>query len=207
MTYGWAILTIAIVLVALFSLNFFSGSSLLGKLCIASPKQGSSLSMRTFKAQSAMEYLMTYGWAILTIAIVLGALFSLGVFSGSSLLPTSCKTGPGYYCQNPTLLSNGLLTFSFGQNTGANEYNAIIYVEPQSQLPGPSSPFFSSNYTNIGTFGLGQIVTPSITISAFSGKPRGTQFTGYVWLSYNRSSSTGTSNLLEKVATIMVKVS
>jgi len=27
------------------------------------------------KAQSAMEYLMTYGWAILIIAVVLGALF------------------------------------------------------------------------------------------------------------------------------------
>ncbi|MGC8662475.1 MAG: hypothetical protein ACP5RT_01670, partial [Candidatus Micrarchaeia archaeon] len=30
------------------------------------------------KAQSAMEYLMTYGWAILIIAVVLGALFQLG---------------------------------------------------------------------------------------------------------------------------------
>ncbi len=33
------------------------------------------------KIQSAMEYLSTYGWAILIIAIVLGALYSLGVFS------------------------------------------------------------------------------------------------------------------------------
>ncbi len=29
-----------------------------------------------------MEYLMTYGWAILIIAVVLGAFFQLGVFSG-----------------------------------------------------------------------------------------------------------------------------
>jgi hypothetical protein len=29
-----------------------------------------------------MEYLMTYGWSILIIAVVLGALFQLGVFSG-----------------------------------------------------------------------------------------------------------------------------
>jgi hypothetical protein len=32
----------------------------------------------SFKAQSAMEYLMTYGWAILIIAVVLAALFALG---------------------------------------------------------------------------------------------------------------------------------
>jgi len=38
-------------------------------------------------AQSAMEYLMTYGWAILIIAVVLGALFQLGVFNASSFSP------------------------------------------------------------------------------------------------------------------------
>jgi hypothetical protein len=34
--------------------------------------------MKGMKLQSAMEYLMTYGWAILIIAIVMVALFSLG---------------------------------------------------------------------------------------------------------------------------------
>ncbi len=33
------------------------------------------------KAQSAMEYIMTYGWAILIMGVVLAALFQLGVFS------------------------------------------------------------------------------------------------------------------------------
>ena len=55
------------------------------------------------RAQSAMEYLMTYGWAILIIAVVLGALYSLGVFNGISFAPKasagSCQvfrpSGPG----------------------------------------------------------------------------------------------------------------
>ncbi len=34
-----------------------------------------------------MEYLMTYGWAILIIAVVLGALFQLGVFNASIFAP------------------------------------------------------------------------------------------------------------------------
>ena len=38
-------------------------------------------------SQSAMEYLMTYGWAILIIAIVLVALFSLGVFNRANFSP------------------------------------------------------------------------------------------------------------------------
>ena len=44
------------------------------------------------KLQSAMEYLMTYGWAILIIAIVLVALFSLGVFNSANFAP---KAPPG----------------------------------------------------------------------------------------------------------------
>ncbi len=55
------------------------------------------------RAQSAMEYLMTYGWAILIIAVVLAALFSLGVFNTANLgpraQPGSCHVfrpgGPG----------------------------------------------------------------------------------------------------------------
>ena len=43
--------------------------------------------MATFKIQSAMEYLMTYGWAILIIAVVLGALFGLGFFNSANLAP------------------------------------------------------------------------------------------------------------------------
>ena len=164
---------------------------------------------KRLKAQSAMEYLMTYGWAILIIAVVLGALFSLGVFGGSSLLGTSCVASPGYYCQNPVLSASGALTFSFGQNTGATEYNAIIYVEPQSQSPSSSLPSFFSgtNFTSVGNLTSGQTINPTISISGFNGKPIGTPFTGYVWLVYNSMSPSGQANLISKVATIVVKVS
>jgi hypothetical protein len=45
------------------------------------------------KSQNVMEYLMTYGWSILIIAVVLGALFQLGVFGGQSFAP---KAQPGF---------------------------------------------------------------------------------------------------------------
>ncbi|MDE1851709.1 MAG: LamG domain-containing protein [Candidatus Micrarchaeota archaeon] len=41
------------------------------------------------KSQSAMEYLMTYGWAILAIAIVMVSLYSLGIFNVGTLQPTA----------------------------------------------------------------------------------------------------------------------
>ena len=36
--------------------------------------------MRGRKGQSAMEYLMTYGWAILIVIVVVAALYAMGVF-------------------------------------------------------------------------------------------------------------------------------
>ena len=44
------------------------------------------------KLQSAMEYLMTYGWSILIVAVVLGALAYLGVFNPLYFAP---KANPG----------------------------------------------------------------------------------------------------------------
>ena len=62
-------------------------------------------SRKITRSQSAMEYLMTYGWAILIIAVVLGVLFQLGIFSGSSLTP---KAQPGS-CEVQRLLGQASL--------------------------------------------------------------------------------------------------
>jgi len=51
-----------------------------------------NLKSKHMNLQSAMEYLMTYGWAILIIAVVLGALFQLGVFNPMTFAP---KAPPG----------------------------------------------------------------------------------------------------------------
>ncbi|MCX6777790.1 MAG: hypothetical protein NT157_02800, partial [Candidatus Micrarchaeota archaeon] len=49
------------------------------------------------KGQAAMEYLMTYGWAILVIVIVLAALLYLGVFNVRP--PEICTFSPGITCK------------------------------------------------------------------------------------------------------------
>ena len=51
-----------------------------------------SRGMPAYKSQSAMEYLMTYGWSILIVAVVLGALAYLGVFNPLYFAP---KANPG----------------------------------------------------------------------------------------------------------------
>ena len=54
--------------------------------------------MQKKKAQAAMEFLMTYGWAILVVLIAIGALAYFGVLSPERFLPRSCTLMPGLDC-------------------------------------------------------------------------------------------------------------
>ena len=75
---------------------------------------------RGAKGQSAMEYLITYGWAILIIAIALGVLFELGLFNPSSFVSTSCIFPADFSCIFSTLSSNGMLTVNMQQSTSSS---------------------------------------------------------------------------------------
>lgn len=50
------------------------------------------------KAQVAMEFLMTYGWALLIILIAIGALAYYGVLNVDRFLPESCILPQGLSC-------------------------------------------------------------------------------------------------------------
>ncbi len=77
------------------------------------------------KGQGALEYLMTYGWAILIIVIIGGALYSLGVFNPSTW--TSAKRATPFtsvYVKDwKVASSDGMLTLVLG-----NKYGTTITV-------------------------------------------------------------------------------
>jgi len=52
------------------------------------------------KGQAAMEFLMTYGWAILVVLVAIGALAYFGVLSPGRFLPESCTLAPGIGCSD-----------------------------------------------------------------------------------------------------------
>ena len=68
------------------------------------------------KTQAAMEFLMTYGWAILVVLAAIAALAYFGVLSPEKFLPEKCILQPGISCVShkvePTkttlVISNGL---------------------------------------------------------------------------------------------------
>ena len=52
------------------------------------------------KAQAAMEFLMTYGWAILVVLVAIAALAYFGVLNPGRFLPRSCTIGQGVSCED-----------------------------------------------------------------------------------------------------------
>ncbi len=68
------------------------------------------------KSQAAMEFLMTYGWAILVVLAAIAALAYFGVLSPEKFLPEKCILQPGIACVShkvePTkvtlVISNGM---------------------------------------------------------------------------------------------------
>jgi len=69
--------------------------------------------MRSTKSQAAMEFLMTYGWALLVVIIVIAALAVFGLLNPNRFLPEKCEFGPGITCidfnavTDDTSISNG----------------------------------------------------------------------------------------------------
>ena len=96
--------------------------------------------MHAARSQSAMEYLMTYGWAILIIAVVLAVLFQLGVFSGGNFLPHaqagSCQVSRTVAGVSLEGQCNGMLPEFVGVFTQTVTTNVLI----NESFAGGSSP-------------------------------------------------------------------
>ena len=75
------------------------------------------------KSQAAMEFLMTYGWAILVVLAAIAALAYFGVLSPEKFLPQKCILEAGLACVNhkvePTQTTLILLN-SFGRTITIN---------------------------------------------------------------------------------------
>ena len=68
------------------------------------------------RGQAAMEFLMTYGWALLVVLIAIAALAFFGVLNPQRFLPETCTLAPGFGCTDfkvtalaaTVVLQNGL---------------------------------------------------------------------------------------------------
>jgi len=80
------------------------------------------------KAQAAMEFLMTYGWAILVVLVVIGALVYMGVLNPMAMVPEKCTAPSGFICNSVSMNSNQLqmiLTPQINGKSGNITFNAV----------------------------------------------------------------------------------
>ena len=89
------------------------------------------------KLQSAMEYLTTYGWAILIIAIILVAFFALGVFNSNAYSP---KAQPGS------------CSITRNQYGGASESGVCTNEIPQFVAQFDGSNYIHGTNNNVGSY-------------------------------------------------------
>jgi hypothetical protein len=71
------------------------------------------------KSQTAMEFLMTYGWAILVVLAAISALAYFGVLKPNQFLPEKCMLDVGVACIDFKITSNEitmLILNSLGRN-------------------------------------------------------------------------------------------
>jgi len=132
------------------------------------------------KAQSAMEYLMTYGWAILIVIVVVAALYSMGVFSGGGGgVPCSpCFSYFAYVDHNATdlIMTSGAQEIQITSITDDDGVLLVGYTNPVS--PGTRLRLYNSTAgTTPGyIFDNGDIITINYirTTSGMTGTDTGT---------------------------------
>jgi len=161
--------------------------------------------MKMRKGQTAMEYLMTYGWAILIIMVVLAVLFYLGVLNPSSVTPNQCTFPPGFTCVTNKLQTNGKLYLIVGQGTGKNIRIMGINCTQNTSLDFPSSGLIlwgSANNITVSSGSQATLADPAASgfintttcnlangtnIAAAGSMPIGGVYNGRVYLNYTET--------------------
>ncbi len=88
------------------------------------------------KSQVAMEFLLTYGWAIAIVVVVFASLFYFGLLDAPKASPTYCRLPAGLTCLDHRYES-GKFTFFMKNNLG----NSIIVERIESATCDTNRPY------------------------------------------------------------------
>jgi uncharacterized protein (UPF0333 family) len=126
------------------------------------------------KSQAAMEFLMTYGWAILVVLVAVGALAYFGVLSPDKFLPSKCQLPAGIACTDFTLNSgNSQATVALRNGLG---FDATAVTVAVSGCTSPAA-------TTLNNGELKSFISTSCSLTS------GSKFSGDVNVTYTNSDS------------------
>ncbi len=132
------------------------------------------------KAQAAMEFLMTYGWAILVVLVVIGALAYFGVLNPQNLLPEKCTLPMGLYCKDHRIDgANDKISFRLENGMGSGIMIRSINISGDVLTGCDTDDMTGGSYNGITGWHLANgdsgtvTITCSTAIPKFSGKTKG----------------------------------
>ena len=138
--------------------------------------------MTPLKAQSAMEYLTTYGWAILIIAVVVSVLAASGFFSAKTYTRNFCIFPADFSCVNGYLASTGNFFINLQQSTTAPINITAMGCNTNATVA------YMTQYAPPVYLQIGNNVTKSVACFYINGtayvQPPGTVFRGYFIINY-----------------------
>ena len=140
--------------------------------------------MKFKKAQAAMEFLMTYGWAILVVLVAIGALAYFGVLAPDRFLPKKCIVSAGIACVDHKATSSGLEIVL--KNGMGYDMTAVTLTVPECAGATAATPTGDNVLTN------GEEDTYTLTCP---GGITGSKFTGTLNLTYGLESGITHSEL------------
>ena len=126
------------------------------------------------KGQAGLDFLMTYGWALLLIVLVVGALFALGIFNVGSF--TGSKAA-GFAQLTPVgwqLATDGTLTVKFSNHAGTDVNVINVTAKMGSTTKYNDTAFTIDNGEISGT----------VTISGLPSKTAGSTYSIKLTLKY-----------------------
>ncbi len=112
---------------------------------------------KSSKAQAALEFLMTYGWAILVVLAAIAALVYFGVFSPERFLPESCVITSGLACTDFKITTTNVSLFiqnGLGETVNIqniNLTNSVCTTQDAGNLTDGATKTFVLNCTNSGS--------------------------------------------------------
>jgi len=116
------------------SIKDFFTSKLRGQ----SAMEFAGVARRTHRAQSAMEFLMTYGWALVIMAVVIGVLFYYGVLNPYASTPNAANFPAGFTAYDYRITDDALLYLDLGHSTSSGVIITGIACS-QEENPTPTS--------------------------------------------------------------------
>jgi len=152
------------------------------------------------KGQAAMEFLMTYGWAILVVLAAVGALAYFGVLSPGNLLPQRCEFPAGMDCtENPDASAGGgTITFPLANSNGYKVHMASTSLSNGDGVTACAGTTWTP--ATAATTGLNNGDPVTISLTGCTGMVGGERYSADITVQYSSNVTGMTHSVVGKVA-------